>query len=313
MTIGKNPLLMEKPARPARAGQEKGGTAMRTEDLTASLARMDRTALVAALMDGSGLSPAQRRLIPGLPPEDVQIATTGKAGERNILEAVDFCRAVMERYRRHCGAGAPAVLDFGCGWGRITRTFLSATPAGRITGVDVRPDAVEMARALAPAITFHQIDPRAPAPMLADAAFDMVVAYSVFSHLSEDVAQSWIDEFARIVIPGGLVCITTRPRAHLVYAKAQAADVSGLTGHQKLYSTMLSDFDAAIARYDAGGFVYVPTGGGGVLSPDYYGEAIVPRAYAERQWQNRFDLVDWVEKFSDIGSQPIIILKRRSG
>lgn len=139
----------------------------------------------------------------------------------------------------------------------------------------------------------------------------MIVGYSVFSHLSEDVAQAWIDEFARIVAPGGLVCITTRPRAHLVKSKADAAKSSALSGHQKQYATMLTDFDNAIARYDSGAFVYVPTGGGGVLTADFYGEAIVPKAYVERNWQQHFELVDWIDKFSDIGSQPIMVLKRK--
>lgn len=284
---------------------------MKTEDITSYLGLLGKDSLVAALMDGSGLPEAFRHAIPGMPSDAVQMSTTGKVGQRNIVEAVDFCQAVMQRYRQHTGSGQPAVLDFGCGWGRITRTFLSVTPAQRITGADVRSDAVEMARTLAPSLNFTLIDPRPPAPVLGTGAFDLVVGYSVFSHLSEDVAQGWIDEFARIVVPGGLVCITTRARVHLLNAAGQAKNAASLSGHLKQYATMLDDFDASIARYDAGEFIYVPTGGGGTLTSDFFGEAIVPRSYVEKHWQDHFELVEWVDKFSDVGTQPIIVLKRK--
>jgi ubiquinone/menaquinone biosynthesis C-methylase UbiE len=284
---------------------------MQTMDVTAYLGLLGKESLVSALMDGTGLPEQLRSEIPGMPSDAVQMSTTGKIGQRNIIEAVDFCQAVMERYRKHGGTGQPSVLDFGCGWGRITRTFLSVTPANNITGADVRPDAVEMARTLAPTISFTLMDPRPPAMMFQNGSFNLVVGYSVFSHLSEDVAQSWINEFGRIVAPSGMVCITTRSRAHLVHSKRDATNAGKLSGHQKQYATMLSDFDQAISKYDAGEFVYVPTGGGGVLTSDFYGEAIVPKAYVEKHWQKYFDLVDWVDKFSEIGSQPIIVLKRK--
>ena len=282
------------------------------QDLAAHLEQLDKTALATALMGGEHLPPALRDILRGMPPDAVQMSTTGKTGARNILEAVDFCQAVMARYRHYCGSGQPAVLDFGCGWGRITRAFLTVTPPWRITGADVRPEAIEMARSLAPLIPFTLMDPRPPAPGFQDGAFDLVVGYSVFSHLSEAVAQAWINEFGRIVAPGGLVCITTRGRVHLLNAKGQAKNAANLSGHLKQYATMLEDFDAAIARYDAGGFVYVPTGGGGILTPDFFGEAIVPQKYVETHWQEHFELVEWVEKFSDIGTQPIIVLRRKA-
>lgn len=176
----------------------------------------------------------------------------------------------------------------------------------------MRPDAVEMARSQAPTISFTLIDSRPPAILFQDGVFDLVMGYSVFSHLSEDVAQAWIDEFARTVAPGGLVCITTRGRVHLINSKGQAKNAASLGRHLKQHATMLDDFDAAIARYDAGEFVYVPTGGGGMLTADVFGEAIVPQSDVERYWQYHFDLVDWVEKFSDVGTQPIVVLKRKS-
>ncbi|MCP9835634.1 MULTISPECIES: class I SAM-dependent methyltransferase [unclassified Cyanobium] len=285
---------------------------MQASDLTGYLRLMGKESLVSALMNGTGLPEYLRSGIPGMPSEEIQMSTTGKVGQRNIIEAVDFCHSVIERYRTHTSSGQPAVLDFGCGWGRIARTFLSVTPASMITGVDVRPDAVELARSLSAAIDFSLIAPRPPAYQFQNRIFDLIVGYSVFSHLSEDVAQAWINEFARIVAPSGLVCITTRARMHLVNSKGQSENTVDLSGHLKQYATMLDDFDTAISRYDAGEFVYVPTGGGGLLSPDFFGEAIIPKSYVEKNWQTHFTLVDWIDNFSEVGTQPIIVLQRNS-
>lgn len=205
---------------------------MYTDSLAVYLASLDKDALIAALADGSGLPDAFReRTVVGLPTEAVQLSTTGKTGARNIVEALDFHKAVMVCFRQYCGAHPPAVLDFGCGWGRIARTFLCVTPSTQIVGVDVRADAVSLAQALAPGISFLVIDPHPPAVSFKDASHDLVVAYSVFSHLSETVAGAWIEEFARIVMPGGLVCLTTRPREHLVKARKSAGDTAKLSGH----------------------------------------------------------------------------------
>lgn len=280
-------------------------------DLTSFMGILGKESLVSALMVGTGLPEEFRSSIPEMPSEAIQISTTGKAGKINMQEAIDFCQIVMEKFHKFSGSGQPLVLDFGCGWGRITRTFLSVAPPSRVTGADVRHDAVEMAKALAPEIKFVLIEPRPPAKMFTNGAFNLVVAYSVFSHLAEDVAQAWIDEFARIVSPGGLVCITTRSKSHLLNAQRNASNAQNLDSHQKQYATMLSDFGKAISQYEAGEFVYVPTGGGGVLTSDFYGEAIVPKSYVEKHYEKYFTLLDWVDKFSDIGSQPIIVLKRR--
>ncbi len=287
------------------------GCQMNQSDLSTTLKSLDREKLIAALSDGSGLPLSYTSEIRGMPSEQVQISTGGKIGRSNIIESIDFCDAVMSRYVASGASPNPSILDFGCGWGRITRAFLKETTDGKVTGADVRSDALQLAKSLAPAINFVLMDPRPPAAMFQDSSFDLVVGYSVFSHLSEDVAKAWINEFGRIVAPGGLVCITTRGRVHLINSKGQAKNATTLSGHLKQYANMLDDFDAAIASYDAGEFVYVPTGGGGMLTADFFGEAIVPQSYVEKHWTEHFDLVDWVEKFSDVGTQPIIVLKRK--
>ena len=74
---------------------------------------------------------------------------------------------------------------------------------------------------------------------------------------------------------------------------------------------MMQDFRAAIAAYDRGGFVYAPTGGRQELTSEFYGEAVIPRTYVEKNWTESFELVDFVEVYSNVALQPIIALKKR--
>jgi len=96
---------------------------------------LGKVSLVSTLLDGSGIPAQMKDAIPKVPPDAVQISTTGKSRHDNMVEVVDFYQAVMERYRSFVRRAAqPRVLYFGCGWGRITRTFLSVTAAANIRG-----------------------------------------------------------------------------------------------------------------------------------------------------------------------------------
>jgi SAM-dependent methyltransferase len=113
----------------------------------------------------------------------------------STLKAVDF---VPERGHR--------VLDFGCGCGRITRYLIEQTEA-EIHGTDYNPDLVSWCSQNLVRASFsrNRLEPPLRAP---DAAFDLVVARSVFTHLTEDVQQSWLKEMARVIRSGGLFYFT---------------------------------------------------------------------------------------------------------
>ena len=57
---------------------------------------------------------------------------------------VEMARPVLDRLRLR---GDEAVLDAGCGSGRVTRMLLERLPRGRVVGVDVSPSMVDRARA----------------------------------------------------------------------------------------------------------------------------------------------------------------------
>ncbi len=66
--------------------------------LVSYFSKLNKNELVHALM---GKLPSEfRHCISGMPNEAIQIKTTGKSGFNNMLEALDFCQAVMSQYNK---------------------------------------------------------------------------------------------------------------------------------------------------------------------------------------------------------------------
>jgi SAM-dependent methyltransferase len=107
----------------------------------------------------------------------------------------------------HLRAGM-RVLDCGCGPGSITLGLAAAVAPGEVIGLDIEPVQIERAHALAAAermenLRFQTGDVYAlPFP---DAAFDVVNANSLLSHLSVPVRA--LREFRRVLRPGGIVAV----------------------------------------------------------------------------------------------------------
>lgn len=220
---------------------------------------------------------------------------TGSIGDATLQEAFDFYRLVLARsraYGRPVGR-ATRVLDFGCGWGRITRFFLREVDPGNLVGSDCYAEALVEARRNSRWGQFVLTDPRPPAPFQ-DGSLDLIYLYSVFSHLAESIHLDWLREFHRLLRPGGLVIATTRKRAFILECAAlrarTAVPVFAAGGAGSFIDT-----EEALRRYDAGEFCHSPTGGGGVLADSFYGETCIPRVYAEREWGKLFTVRDFLD------------------
>jgi 2-polyprenyl-3-methyl-5-hydroxy-6-metoxy-1,4-benzoquinol methylase len=97
------------------------------------------------------------------------------------------------------------VLDAGCGPGLMSRWLTDQ--GATVTGLDNSPQFIDLARAEAPAATFHQANLEAPLTMLADESFDLVVSSLVVHYLADLTAP--FAEFARVLRPGGLFIFST--------------------------------------------------------------------------------------------------------
>jgi SAM-dependent methyltransferase len=233
-------------------------------------------------------------MLPGFPPDQLQINTTGQAGRPTLKEAHSFYLDCVETFER---LGQPIrfddrLLDFGVGWGRIGRFFLNEINPDNLFGLDVDPEFVAVCRETFAAGRFETC-PFFPPTDLSGGQFSFIVGYSVFSHLSEEACRAWMKEFHRLLRPGGLVALTTRGRWFFDYCESLGETAT--EGYGWALSRLFSDFAQARRQYDAGELVFSAAGvtGGGVREGGAYGETFIPEAFAARAFLPHMELVEF--------------------
>lgn len=100
-------------------------------------------------------------------------------------------------------ADMEAILDFGCGCGRVIRHL----PEGpRLVGTDYNPELIGWCREHLPfEFTQNRSEPPLPFP---DETFDFVYALSVFTHQRPELQRPWMAELERITRSGGFLLIS---------------------------------------------------------------------------------------------------------
>lgn len=96
------------------------------------------------------------------------------------------------------------VLDFGCGIGRA----LENLPAGVVRyGCDVKPDQVTWLTRHRPSwrVVRNEFTPPLPADFV---NFDLIYAFSVFTHMSEAAATQWATDLHSRLAPKGILFVT---------------------------------------------------------------------------------------------------------
>ncbi len=96
-----------------------------------------------------------------------------------------------------------AVLDIGCGTGRLLRQVGSAWPQAALHGIDPAPRMVEVARGQVPAAGLCV--GRAEALPYPDGSVDLVLSTTSFGHWTDQAAG--LAEVARVLRPGGLCLV----------------------------------------------------------------------------------------------------------
>ncbi|HTK34871.1 MAG TPA: class I SAM-dependent methyltransferase [Caulobacteraceae bacterium] len=156
-----------------------------------------------------------------LPPALMRVMVIGTASPDDFLESgkahLDEFEAVLAEQGKTF-VGARAILDIGCGCGRLARLTIRRGGDDKVTGVDINRPMVEWCRRNLPgrwaAIRIGQALP------FGAAAFDLGYACSVVTHLREDTTARWFADLARVFEPGGVLLVSFHDEHHPTAALA---------------------------------------------------------------------------------------------
>ncbi len=121
-------------------------------------------------------------------------------GQRYVDRIHEF---MLLGLNENASAAPNAILDVGCGTGRLLEKAAALWPAARLLGVDPAPGMVEVARKRIPKATMEVAS--AEALPLPDASVDLVLT-CISLHHWKDRGQG-LREAARVLRPGGCLCL----------------------------------------------------------------------------------------------------------
>lgn len=156
--------------------------------------------------------PALSVLLPAASTEDMDRHLTGDTGVSLLLKSTRFMRALEADFLRYTGRSllGVRVLDYGYGYGRLTRLMLKYTDPVSIYGCDVAQRSLDWASQLRLPGQYALIDEAPTSLPFAPGGFDLIYAFSVFTHLSERVTQAAMNVLINALKPNGLLVVTIR-------------------------------------------------------------------------------------------------------
>lgn len=247
--------------------------------------------------------------MPRFPHGRVQRGFVGSSDQQTMAEAFNFWRHV----KMHAAAlGRPVTrstrfLDFGSAWGRYTRYFWRDIPSENLHGVDIDPEIIATCRYLGVPGNFRIIEPRGTLPYT-DNSFDLMIAYSVFTHLPEDVAAHWMRELSRVAAPGAVIVYTVEPRRFLTFI--ETLDPASPNMWHALMATFKDRVPGLLSQFDRGEFCYIPTSGGAYRDADVYGDAAISERYIRERWGTLFKLVDYHDDAAQFWQAVVVAQKQ---
>lgn len=118
-----------------------------------------------------------------------------------------------------------AILDFGCGSGRLLRLLLPHLDEGAsLTGCDIHEPSIRWLREHYPAGVRVYVNGDGPELPEANGTFDLVCAISLFTHLTR--WAEWLLELRRVLRPGGVLVATVLGSASWTNGRAAGRGVA---------------------------------------------------------------------------------------
>jgi SAM-dependent methyltransferase len=183
------------------------------------------------------------------------------------------------------------MLDWGCGCGRVTGFFLKFSGIPEISGCDIDAEPIRWCRDhLGPGK--FSVCPLYPPTPYADNSFDLIISFSVFTHLSKDVQIAWLKEMRRILAPGGIFLTTVH--GEFAASFGFPCEKLGEVLKDGFYSSEDGKLD-------------------GIAPAGYYRGTFQTKEYTLKEWSRYFQILEYEERGGGNYQDLIVMQKRLKG
>jgi SAM-dependent methyltransferase len=208
-----------------------------------------------------------------------------------------------------------SILDFGCGSSRILRYFLEFLPGPEYFGTEVYDENIFWGKDTFSDVTYVKQNSQPPLNLPSE-SFDLIYAYSIFSHFEEKTHLKWLSELHRLLRPGGLLIVSVHGETILKHCESQNAWVA--RGQNMAFPFMckvIEDYEELCRQYYKYGFTFYScyeaeklTKGG--VDPYTFGVAYISKDYIYKNWSALFEILEIDEAAID-NWQDYVVLKKR--
>ena len=156
--------------------------------------------------------PRVSSLLPAMALPEVQTNWTGNHGTALLRQSTAVVRSMVSTWAQLRGQRLSGrhVLDYGCGYGRLARLMYYFTDPENVFGCDPWDQSIALCLDAGLGPNFRQSD-YYPVDLPFNQRFDLIYAFSVFTHTSPKATWYGLQALRRYVADDGLLMVTIRP------------------------------------------------------------------------------------------------------
>ena len=150
-----------------------------------------------------------------LPPDALMYETFQLDYHKYYHDGQSVARQIKQWILEHRPIEHTSILDWGCGPGRIVRHLPKLLPAANeICATDFNRDTISWCKKNISRVNFYHND-LYPPTSLPQEKFDFIYGISVITHMSAENQQLWLKELHRLLVPGGILLLSTQGDAFI--------------------------------------------------------------------------------------------------